>query len=285
MPGAVIRGETDHYEYVCAEAARGIQDVQLRTGVPCSFGVLTVENMDQALARAGGGKRDQGEHAAEAVMALISAIAAVVVALVAPAAAAAESVWTGKTKQGRGVVVRTGEDGHVSRARIGWRARCDNGGTYSSRTIFVEPLDSATATGFADTGNYRAKPHGYAARIRVSIEGSWVAATDRWRGTFSVRVRVVQDGELSTPAASSSSSGRRGRPDGGGLAQRVADGGEGGAAVRARAGGGEHGGESLRARYVVHDDPVRRAGQRERREQRDRLVLGEERQQHRHSLV
>ena len=68
--GAVIRGETDHYDYVCAEAARGIQDVQLRTGVPCSFGVLTVENMDQALARTGGGKRDQGAHAAEAVIAL-----------------------------------------------------------------------------------------------------------------------------------------------------------------------------------------------------------------------
>jgi 6,7-dimethyl-8-ribityllumazine synthase len=68
--GAVIRGETSHYDYVCAEAARGIQDVQLRTGIPCSFGVLTVENMDQALARTGGGKRDQGAHAAEAVIAL-----------------------------------------------------------------------------------------------------------------------------------------------------------------------------------------------------------------------
>ena len=68
--GAVIRGETDHYDYVCAEAARGIQDVQLRTGVPCAFGVLTVESLDQALARTGGGKRDQGEHAAQAVVAL-----------------------------------------------------------------------------------------------------------------------------------------------------------------------------------------------------------------------
>ena len=68
--GAVIRGETDHYDYVCAEAARGIQDVQLRTGVPCAFGVLTVENMDQALARTGGGKRDQGAHAADAVVTL-----------------------------------------------------------------------------------------------------------------------------------------------------------------------------------------------------------------------
>ena len=68
--GAVIRGETDHYDFVCAEAARGIQDVQLRTGVPCAFGVLTVADMDQALARAGGGKRDQGRHAAEAVLAM-----------------------------------------------------------------------------------------------------------------------------------------------------------------------------------------------------------------------
>ena len=68
--GAVIRGETNHYDYVCGAAARGILDVQLSTGVPCAFGVLTVENMDQALARSGGGKRDQGEHAAEAVLAL-----------------------------------------------------------------------------------------------------------------------------------------------------------------------------------------------------------------------
>ena len=68
--GAVIRGETDHYDYVCGEAARGIQDVQLRTGVPCAFGVLTVDTMEQALARSGGGKRDPGRHAAEAVLAL-----------------------------------------------------------------------------------------------------------------------------------------------------------------------------------------------------------------------
>jgi 6,7-dimethyl-8-ribityllumazine synthase len=62
--GVVIRGETDHYDFVCAEAARGVQDVQLRTGVPCAFGVITCETMEQALARAGGGKRDQGRNAA-----------------------------------------------------------------------------------------------------------------------------------------------------------------------------------------------------------------------------
>jgi 6,7-dimethyl-8-ribityllumazine synthase len=69
--GAVIRGETSHYDYVCGESARGIQDVQLQTGVPCSFGVLTVDNLDQALARSGGDKRDSGRHAAEAVLALL----------------------------------------------------------------------------------------------------------------------------------------------------------------------------------------------------------------------
>jgi 6,7-dimethyl-8-ribityllumazine synthase len=66
--GAVIRGETDHYDFVCAEAARGIQQVQLQTGVPCAFGVLTCNTMEQAIARAGGGKRDQGRNAAEAVL-------------------------------------------------------------------------------------------------------------------------------------------------------------------------------------------------------------------------
>jgi 6,7-dimethyl-8-ribityllumazine synthase len=66
--GAVIRGETDHYDYVCAEAAHGIARVSLDTGVPCAFGVLTVDNMEQALERAGGGKRHQGEDAARAVL-------------------------------------------------------------------------------------------------------------------------------------------------------------------------------------------------------------------------
>jgi 6,7-dimethyl-8-ribityllumazine synthase len=66
--GVVIRGETDHYDYVCSEAARGIQQVQLDTGVPCAFGVITCDTREQAEARAGGDKRDQGRHAAEAVL-------------------------------------------------------------------------------------------------------------------------------------------------------------------------------------------------------------------------
>ncbi len=66
--GVVIRGETDHFDFVCAESARGLQDVQLATGVPCAFGVITCDTMEQALARAGGGKRDQGRAAALTVM-------------------------------------------------------------------------------------------------------------------------------------------------------------------------------------------------------------------------
>ncbi len=66
--GAVIRGETDHYDYVCAEVARGVMSVQLETGVPCAFGVLTCETMEQALERSGGGRRDQGRHAAEVLL-------------------------------------------------------------------------------------------------------------------------------------------------------------------------------------------------------------------------
>jgi 6,7-dimethyl-8-ribityllumazine synthase len=71
--GAVIRGETDHYDWVCGEAARGIQDTQLTTGVPCGFGVLTVDTLEQALDRVkGGSKRDTGRHAAEAVLASLA---------------------------------------------------------------------------------------------------------------------------------------------------------------------------------------------------------------------
>ncbi|MGH2953716.1 MAG: 6,7-dimethyl-8-ribityllumazine synthase [Solirubrobacterales bacterium] len=66
--GVVIRGETDHYDFVCGESARGIQYVQLATGVPCAFGVITCDTREQAEARAGGDKRDQGRNAALALL-------------------------------------------------------------------------------------------------------------------------------------------------------------------------------------------------------------------------
>jgi len=66
--GVVIRGETSHYDHVCNEVASGTQRVQLDTGVPVAFGVITAEDMDQALARSGGGTRDQGRGAAVVAM-------------------------------------------------------------------------------------------------------------------------------------------------------------------------------------------------------------------------
>ena len=68
--GAVIRGETDHYDHVCRAAASGVQEAGMATGVPVGFGVLTVDTREQALARSGGGKRDSGAAAARAVLAL-----------------------------------------------------------------------------------------------------------------------------------------------------------------------------------------------------------------------
>ena len=66
--GVVIRGETDHYDFVCAESASGLRQVTLETGVPCAFGVITCDTREQAEARAGGGKRDQGRNAAIAAV-------------------------------------------------------------------------------------------------------------------------------------------------------------------------------------------------------------------------
>jgi len=67
--GSVIRGETSHYELVAGECARGIQDVQLATGVPIGFGVLATEDEHQALARAEGpGGHNVGEEAAQAAV-------------------------------------------------------------------------------------------------------------------------------------------------------------------------------------------------------------------------
>lgn len=62
--GAVIRGDTPHFDYVSAETARGIQDAALQTGVPVIFGVLTTDNEEQALARAGGEAGHKGREAA-----------------------------------------------------------------------------------------------------------------------------------------------------------------------------------------------------------------------------
>jgi 6,7-dimethyl-8-ribityllumazine synthase len=66
--GAVIRGDTPHFDYVAGEAARGIAAVAIETGVPVIFGVLTVNTREQALDRIGGAHGHAGERAAEAAV-------------------------------------------------------------------------------------------------------------------------------------------------------------------------------------------------------------------------
>jgi 6,7-dimethyl-8-ribityllumazine synthase len=68
--GAVVRGQTPHFEYVAGECARGIMDVQLSTGVPIGFGVLTTETLAQAEERADPSRGDKGYSAAVAALAL-----------------------------------------------------------------------------------------------------------------------------------------------------------------------------------------------------------------------
>ncbi len=66
--GCVIRGETDHYEHVCAECVRGCGQVALETGRPVAFGVLTCESLAQARDRSGAGPKNKGREAARAAV-------------------------------------------------------------------------------------------------------------------------------------------------------------------------------------------------------------------------
>jgi 6,7-dimethyl-8-ribityllumazine synthase len=70
--GCVIRGETAHYDHVCREAAKGIAEVGRRTGVPCIFGILTTENLEQAIERAGTKMGNAGRSAATAAIEMAS---------------------------------------------------------------------------------------------------------------------------------------------------------------------------------------------------------------------
>jgi len=75
--GAVIRGDTPHFEYVAGECARGLMQVTLETGVPIVFGVLTVNNLDQALARAGGSVGNKGEESAQTAIEMVDHLRAI----------------------------------------------------------------------------------------------------------------------------------------------------------------------------------------------------------------
>lgn len=73
--GAVVRGETAHFDFVAGEAARGLTEVAVRHQLPVAFGVLTTDTMEQALARAGGAAGNKGYEAAEAAIRTADALA------------------------------------------------------------------------------------------------------------------------------------------------------------------------------------------------------------------
>lgn len=72
--GAVIRGDTPHFDHVCEQCARGLMDVSLREELPVAFGVLTTDTVDQALARAGDGADNKGFDAALAALQTLAAL-------------------------------------------------------------------------------------------------------------------------------------------------------------------------------------------------------------------
>ena len=70
--GAVIRGATTHYDYVCAEVSKGIANVGLKTGVPIIFGVITTENIEQAIERAGTKSGNKGYDCALSAIEMVN---------------------------------------------------------------------------------------------------------------------------------------------------------------------------------------------------------------------
>lgn len=72
--GAVIRGQTSHYELVCNEAAKGIAQISMQTGVPTMFGVITTENIEQAIARAGSKVGNKGYDCALSAIEMVNLI-------------------------------------------------------------------------------------------------------------------------------------------------------------------------------------------------------------------
>jgi hypothetical protein len=123
-------------------------------------------------------------------------VAVVIAALLAPAVADAKT-WRGKTKQGRGVSVRTGSDGLVKRVRIDYRARCNDGNSFVHRILFLPPLDASATTAFQDEGviKWTFRVSRERARGRTSIDGG-LRSSGRWTGNFRLRVKIREHGRV-----------------------------------------------------------------------------------------
>jgi hypothetical protein len=118
--------------------------------------------------------------------------------LVAAAPAVTEAkTYKGKSSQGRAVSVRTGADGIITKASLGWRAPCGGNIVFNARTGWRPPFDAATPDSFTDVGSYRVRTRdGERARIATTFTGQRDPATDRWAGTLAVKVRVSKGGKV-----------------------------------------------------------------------------------------
>jgi hypothetical protein len=119
-----------------------------------------------------------------------------VAALLAADATAHAKVFRGETSQGRHASLVVGSDGLLRTARVNWRSRCRQG-RIVSRTFFLRPHAQSTPDGFFDSGTYRRRQQGgYRLRFTAAIRGRRIAGpgTERWRGTFRVKVLVTRRG-------------------------------------------------------------------------------------------
>jgi len=73
--GCLLRGDTPHFDYLCAEVAKGVAEVGLRTGVPATFGVVTADTLEQAIHRAGAKDGNKGADAAMAAIEMVNVLA------------------------------------------------------------------------------------------------------------------------------------------------------------------------------------------------------------------
>ena len=76
--GAVVRGDTNHYDYVCQQVSQGCQQAMLDFDIPIIFGLLTTDSIEQAEERAGGKKGDKGIEAADAALAMVKVVSAII---------------------------------------------------------------------------------------------------------------------------------------------------------------------------------------------------------------
>ena len=125
------------------------------------------------------------------------ALAAASAALLLAPAVAEAATWRGKTRQGQPVSVRTGADGVVNRARIEFKARCNDGKGFERGVVFLPPLDATATNAFQDEGviKWTFTKSRERAKGRTSIDGG-LRSSGRWTGNFRLRVKIRKNGRV-----------------------------------------------------------------------------------------